>query len=599
MKMITIRKNILSASLITLACLSGFTASAKTQVASTRDHQAGELIVKLKNPSTALGKGTSTNLTALQTTAMKLHQTVLVSAVVKSLGAGSLTDIHPVMTDRTMQVIRLTNDSDLQAAMKALKADPSVEYVEPNVLYHAFDDGIPNDPDFGKLWGMKNTGQTDEAGQLGKAGIDINIVPVWKEGIHGSRNVVVAVVDTGIDWTHPDLAANLYTNPGEAGDKGNNGIDDDKNGFIDDIHGWNFVDNSNNSRDDNGHGSHCSGTIGGVGNNQIGVAGVNWEVSLMPVKFLDSNGGGNLENAVNAVNYAKLMKVNMMSNSWGGGPFTQGLFDAIKSAKDAGILFLAASGNDGSDNDGTPTYPASYQLDNIVGVAATDNLDKMADFSNWGKTTVHLAAPGVNVYSTSKDGGYETLSGTSMATPHVAGVAALLLSANPSWTYSQIKDRLIMSVDYIPSLKGKMVSQGRLNAYNALHGIPSQQPSVPDPKLWVPVPMTEESAHPYLNNQHLTFSIKHPGAKFIRVHFDRIDTEAGYDKITILTPGGEVVDTLSGQKTDVNSEYVSGEEAEVHFDSDADGTGWGYHIDRIDVIMNTPAAPAAGLQAKN
>jgi subtilisin family serine protease len=200
---------------------------------------------------------------------------------------------------------------------------------------------------------LVNTGQKDSdaaGGKEGTPGSDIHVAPLWQRGVTGSRDIVVAVIDTGMDRTHPDLMPNLYVNPGEAGALANNGVDDDGNGFVDDVSGWNFYAKNNNSNDDNRHGSHCSGTIGAAGNNGVGVVGVNWNVSLLPVKFLSGSGSGSTEGAVNAVNYATRMKVNVMSNSWGGGAPSQALKEAIEKANQAGILFVAAAGNDGSNN---------------------------------------------------------------------------------------------------------------------------------------------------------------------------------------------------------------------------------------------------------
>ncbi|MFN7684341.1 MAG: S8 family peptidase, partial [Oligoflexia bacterium] len=354
----------------------------------------GELIVKLKNDASRGPGVLSLNLAGVSILSAQVFQ-----------------------TDSRLMKIKISDESRLQSALQSLQQDPRVEYVEPNYIYRMSASGIPDDPMMPKLWNLINEGQKDSGGNKGKPGADVRVAPVWASGNVGSRNVVVAVIDTGIDWKHEDLKANLFVNPGESGSLANNGKDDDKNGFIDDTHGWNFEAKSRKSSDDQGHGTHCAGTIGGAGNNRRGVAGVNWEVTLMPVKFLDSNGSGTLEAAVESINYATMMKVNIMSNSWGGGGFSQALLESIQKARDAGILFVAAAGNDGRDNDSSNTYPANYDVENVVSVAALDNQDNLASFSNYGRTKVHVAAPGVNILSTKKDGGYEVLSGTSMACP--------------------------------------------------------------------------------------------------------------------------------------------------------------------------------------
>jgi thermitase len=355
-------------------------------------------------------------------------------------------------------------------AFDDLSSNPEVEYVEPNYIYHA--DKIPNDPDFSKMWGFQNRGESNQifstltgfAGAV--AGVDINITKAWDIST-GSDSVVVSVIDTGIDLTHPDLVPNLWTNEKEANGKA--GVDDDGNGYVDDVHGYNFADENGTPQDGHGHGSHCAGIIGARGNDGVGIAGINWKVKLMAVKFLADDGSGTLEAAIKAINYASKMGANIMSNSWGGGSYSKALEDAIKGANKAGALFVAAAGNDGDDNDKSDHYPANYQVANVVSVAAIDSAGNLADFSNYGANKVHIAAPGVDVYSAFKDGGYTTMSGTSMATPHVSGVAALILSKE-KLTVAQLKQRLISTARKIDTLKGKVASNGLLDAYAALGG---------------------------------------------------------------------------------------------------------------------------------
>ncbi len=557
----------------------GLAGTAQAQAASVQakvtvyEHESGEMIVKLKQVP-------------------GLHaEAATLSSLRRALGAISILEVKPFVTDKQLQVVRIANDSELNRAMETLKGEPSVEYAEPNYVLHTLDAGTPNDPDFSKTWGLSNSGQRDctnapgatdclGGGTVGKANADIGVMPLWQQGITGSKSILVAVIDTGIQWDHPDLQANVFTNSAEvAGD----GIDNDGNGFIDDVHGWNFNGKNNNSMDDNEHGSHCSGTIGGVGNNGKGVAGVNWNVSLLPVKFLSGTGSGSLADAVDAINYARIMHANIMSNSWGGGGFSQTMYDAIKAARDAGILFVAAAGNDGTSNDATPSYPASYDLDNVLSVAATDNQDKIAFFSNFGVNKVHVAAPGVNVYSTIKGSGYALLSGTSMAAPHVAGVAALLMSANSTLTYRDIKSRLIATSDPIKGLRTKVTAKGRINAYNAYMNIvpPTHEP---DPSLWRDQANSTESVHPYLSNANQTFTINSPGAKFIRVVFEKVDTEKNYDKVTVQSATGEVADTVTGQAAGYTSEYVEGDTVVLKLTSDGTVNGWGFKVAKIQII---------------
>lgn len=354
--------------------------------------------------------------------------------------------------------VKIGAGNDVLEAVKKLKNNPNIEYAEPNYIVNTFET-IPNDVSFPELWGMHNTGQDG-----GTADADIDAVEAW-DAATGSDDIVVAVIDTGIDYNHPDLAQNIWNNPSEiAGD----GIDNDGNGFIDDIHGWDFYNSDSDPMDDRYHGTHCAGTIGAEGNNGIGVAGVNWNVKMMPVKFLGADGSGTTEAAVQSVIYAAAMGADIMNNSWGGGDYSQALFDAISLANDMDILFVAAAGNLTSNNDLIDNYPSNYGVPNVIAVAATDNNDTLAFFSSYGLATVDLSAPGVMIYSTVLNGGYAYLSGTSMATPHVSGVAGLIKSKYPNDDVSRIKSRILNNTDAAPSLAGKTVTGGRLNAFAAL-----------------------------------------------------------------------------------------------------------------------------------
>jgi len=346
-------------------------------------------------------------------------------------------------------------------------ASSDIEYVEPNYILHA--NLIPNDSLFKNMYGLDNQGT--RAGSVKDA--DIDAPEAWDITV-GSKNVVVGVIDTGIDCSHVDLVSNCAFNKGEVGldalrrDKRTNGVDDDGNGYIDDFRGWDFANNDNNPFDDQGHGTHVSGTIGATANNRMGTVGVSHQVSLIGMKFLDASGSGTLDAAVRAIEYSTRLGVTMTSNSWGGGGYSQTLEAAIKSAQAKGILFIAAAGNESNNNDLEPSYPASYKVDNIISVAATDAADRLAWFSNVGKTSVHLAAPGVNILSTFPGNRYGEISGTSMATPHVSGVAALIKAKYPNASYQEIKRRLLQGVDKVPALADKTFTGGRLNAANSL-----------------------------------------------------------------------------------------------------------------------------------
>ncbi|MBI4925823.1 MAG: S8 family serine peptidase, partial [Bdellovibrio sp.] len=440
--------------------------------------------------------------------------------------------------------------------------------------------GQPNDLDFSKLWGLYNTGQKDSAGQIGVPGSDIGVLPLWDQGLLGSHDIIVAVIDTGVQWDHPDLKENIYVNPGEIA---GNGKDDDGNGFVDDVSGWNFITKQGNSQDDNGHGTHVSGTIGALGNNETGVVGVNWHVSILPIKFLSESGSGTLEDAVEAIRYATKMKAKIMSNSWGGGGFSQAMLDTIVEARNAGILFVAAAGNSATDNDSTPMYPASYSAENVIAVAATDNQDKLADFSCFGKKTVHVAAPGVNIYSTLKGSSYDTYSGTSMATPHISGIAALLWSANPDWTFDVIKQRLIQTSTPIRALKSKVTARGRVNIFNAYYNIipPNDEPGENE---WFTEDRALESEHPYKDNQNLTWTIEKSGVKYLRVYFEKVSVEKRYDHVYVEDAVGIAVNDLTGSFQNYTSDYVDGEVIKIRLKTDVNITDYGFKITKIQYV---------------
>ncbi len=344
----------------------------------------------------------------------------------------------------------ISSNKDVLKTVEECNANTNVEYAEPNYIYRA--SIIPNDPRFSSLYGMTMI-QAPEAWDLQT----------------GSKSVIVGVIDTGVDVGHEDLAANIWQNPGETGGgKENNNVDDDGNGYVDDFRGWDFVNNDNNPLDDNNHGTHVSGTIGAVGNNSKGVVGVNWNVSIMGLKFLDGNGSGTTDDALEAILYGANMGAKILSNSWGGGGKSQALEDAIKVARDKGVVFVAAAGNDFSNNDRAPTYPSNYEVENVVSVAANTSSDVLAGFSNFGKITVDLSAPGNNILSTIARGQYDTFSGTSMATPHVSGAMALVLAQYPGLTMQQVIIRVLGSVDRKAAYADKVLTGGRLNVFKAM-----------------------------------------------------------------------------------------------------------------------------------
>jgi subtilisin family serine protease len=379
-------------------------------------------------------------------------------------------------TDRDEELGRLgvrrlhSRSLDVEALLAALAQRADVEYAEPNYVVHAIGT-VPNDPLFGILWGLQNTGQTI-GGQVGTFGADIDASLAW-DITKGSRANVVAVVDTGIDYAHQDLQANMWTAPAPFSvTVGGRTID-----CAAGTHGFNAIKLTCDPMDDNSHGTHVSGTIGAAGNNGTGVVGVNWIASVMGAKFLDSNGSGTIADAINAIDFAIQAKqvfgaganVRVLSNSWGGGGFSQAMLNEINKANTSGMLFVAAAGNSGANNDAVAYYPSNYNAPNVVAVAATDNKDQLASFSNYGAATVELGAPGVYIASTVRNNGYAYYSGTSMATPHVSGAAALILSAC-SLSTDLLRTTILSTVDAVPALAGKTITGGRLNVFGALNG---------------------------------------------------------------------------------------------------------------------------------
>jgi len=357
--------------------------------------------------------------------------------------------------------------------------DPEIE-VRPTA--------VSNDPRFASQWSLANVGQTG-----GRVDADIDAPEAWQITT-GSRTVVVAVIDSGIDFAHPDLAANIWTNPREIA---GNGVDDDANGYVDDVRGWDFVDVDNTPQDGFGHGTHVSGIIGAVGNNGVGISGIAWQLSILPLRFQSNSGMGYTGAAISALNYAtKLRRAGVpivaSNNSWGGGTtYSSTLQAAIKAHGDAGITFVVASGNSGADSDAVPRYPAGYAGDNVIAVAATDASDNLASLSNYGQTSVDLAAPGIGILSTLPGGGYGGMSGTSMAAPHVTGAVALLAARKPGITPAEVRAAIFGSVDPLASLAGKVATGGRLNVRAALErltGAPTPTPNPPPTPTPPPAP---------------------------------------------------------------------------------------------------------------
>lgn len=321
-------------------------------------------------------------------------------------------------------------------SIEMLSNHPEVLYVEPNYIYtvnpiegEELSSEVKNiaDSEFSRQWGLKNTGRNSgEIFRRGKVGQDTNIMSAW-DMTTGSSDIIVAVIDTGIDYNHPDLKDNMWVNPDPTAE---------------DVHGYNFAAKTPNPMDGNGHGTHCAGVIGAT-HNALGIRGVMANVKLMAVKFLSDSGRGETADAIASIDYAVENGAHVLSNSWGGGGRSEALKEAIVRANEAGVVFVAAAGNSRADNDTTNSFPANYKVDNVISVGAMDARGNKASFTNYGKESVHVFAPGVNIYSTVQNGGYKSLSGTSMAAPFVSGIVGLLISQESTLSTTEITQRVV------------------------------------------------------------------------------------------------------------------------------------------------------------
>lgn len=392
----------------------------------------------------------------------------------------------------TLERVSLGRGITVARAITALSNRPGVVFAEPN--WKLSKAAVSNDPSYagGQLWGMYGDDLPAASGGAGTTNqFGSQAEKAWDAGVVGLKSVAVGIVDEGIDVNHPDLKANVWVNPFDPVD----GVDNDGNGYIDDVNGWDFFNNDNSVFDGtDSHGTHVAGTVGGVGGNGIGVAGVAWNTTLISTKFLGA-GGGYTSGAIKAIDYLTDLKtrhgVNVVAsnNSWGGGGYSASLHSAIIRGANAGILFVSAAGNGGSDgvgdnNDVTAYYPANYSTlqatsttkaaayEAVIAVAALNATGGLASFSNYGATTVDIAAPGVGIASTLPGSAYGTYSGTSMATPHVSGAVALYASAHPTATAAQARQAILGSARPTTSLTGKAVTGGRLDVAAALNAIP-------------------------------------------------------------------------------------------------------------------------------
>ncbi len=355
-----------------------------------------------------------------------------------------------------MMAVRLPVGMSREAAIQILKGDSRIAHVEPDFIVYCTD--LPNDPYFSLQWSLYNPGYNRA---------DIKAVEAWR--LHtGNKKVIIAILDTGINYKHPDLARNIWTNPDEVP---GNDKDDDNNGFIDDVHGWDFAYDTKDPADRNFHGTHVAGIIGAVTNNKTGIAGIMHHVSLMAVKGIKDQGWGYTSDLIAGIYYAVDNGAKIINASWGGGGYLDAMIEALDYAKQHEVIFVAAAGNFRRNNDENPFYPASYPGENIVSVGATNNRDSIAVFSHYGRFTVDLFAPGQSIISTALGRSYRYGTGTSMAAPHVAGTLGLLHAADPSMHYREYIDILLNNVERKPYMEGNCVTGGRLDAYKALRQV--------------------------------------------------------------------------------------------------------------------------------
>ncbi len=516
----------------------------------------GEYVVKFK----------SSNKSTLSTLAnqVKMQTGMEVKTMLPSLGVAVLK----------------TNGEKFNIA--TLKQNSTIALIEPNYIYSInYQKGVkPNDPSLSKLWGMINIGQPDSVGQVGVPGVDINATNAWTVQT-GSVDTIVAVIDTGVNYKSKDLAGNMWVNIAEK--NGKKGVDDDGNGYVDDVYGWNFVPGAKDPSDpldDQGHGTHCAGTIGAIGNDKYGIVGVAWKTRIMALKFLGADGSGSLEGALQAIDYATKNGAKVLSNSWSGGEYSEILKEAIERSHKAGALFVAAAGNNAANNDTSERYPANYDVPNVLTVAAIDNKGQLASFSNYGKNKVHIAAPGVNIYSTILKG-YDSWSGTSMATPHVSGAAVLLASQYPTMSGVQLKETILNAAKPNKLLRNKVSTAGNLDAYAALMQT-KVQPDPEDPYNWTSkMEYQLATEHPYKPEQNSTWEINVPSANKIALYFEKMDIEFKYDTVKLYDVNGKLVQILTGDNTDSFSEPISGNYVKVVFETDRSVEKHGFDITKI------------------
>lgn len=487
---------------------------------------------------------------------LKLNNPRSWESVANSL-SGWVKTVRPLGKSKRYALIRAPHLS----LLFILKITSHIGQLQPNYRYQIFSE---SDPDFQKSWALSNSGQNISDWGSGLIGMDLHMEEAWNIST-GSERVKVAVLDTGIDRTHEDLQNNI---PKDA------------------EWGWNFIQQNNQPLDDNGHGSFCAGIIGADWNNNKGTRGINERVSLLSVKVLDFLGQGSTASAIEGIEYAIAHGAHVINASWGGKQYDPALFDTVKRATEKGILFVAAAGNSGQSNDDRDSaiYPASFNLPGVLSVAAYDPIGKRTDFSNFGSGTVHVGAPGLEIFGVEK-GGYGFRSGTSFAAPHVSGVAALLKSIQPGWQGSTLKDAILKTAQPLHPYEKYFTKTGAfIHAENALKGI---IPSLSNPPIqWKRMSFLKSTNHPYGADTEEVFTIKEPGASSIRVHFKKFSLEKKFDYVLIKDREDRLVFTYSGDFENTTSVEALGDEIKIIFKSDYNRQQYGFDIDYYEAGFN-------------
>lgn len=434
---------ILAAVTISLSGLFVDGASAQSPV-QTPEYVPGEIIVKLKGSS----------------------KTMKAQAFIGKAVSEQSMSLKGSWSGLNMHHFKLNNDAEMEARLNQLKNDPDVEYAEPNYILRL----APTDssqPGAMSIEEARSVAAHSTVGAMAQTSAPIQLANAWLAESSGKTPPIVAIIDTGVDINHPIFRESgaIWKNPGEIP---GNGIDDDGNGYIDDVYGWNFAANNNSPLDDDKHGTHVAGIVLGSTQDILAYPMEPARIRIMPLKFLDSSGMGTTSDAVKAIYYAVNNGARVLNNSWGGGGYSNSLVDAIAFAYGRRVVVVAAAGNSGMNNDVTPTYPASYTVPGILSVAATTDTDRLATYSNYGASTVHLGAPGTDIYSSVPNSLFRRSSGTSMATPFVSGIAAMVLRENPELSAYQVKQLVLSGAQPISSLQSKTTTSSRLNAYNSV-----------------------------------------------------------------------------------------------------------------------------------